>query len=207
MKVQTMTNKTLLIAIAFMAIGIGRTQAEVTVQFSTSGTDASAGSELNMLQGETGSMFIWMATGTEASETLAGVALDVDSSDPEILEAVAHVIANPDDRWAQVTEGDLGDLTRGSQVFALPGFGSDGLFTDGEFLLYSEVQFKATGVGTTELSFLEGGNGFGDLDGVVEPVFANTATVVSEVPEPSTLLLCTLGIGLGAMVLRRRKSS
>ena len=78
--------------------------------------------------------------------------------------------------------------------------------TSGEFQLFSEVQFAATDLGLTNLSFGIGAQGFGDNTGSVLPGDINfgngSVSVASAVPEPSTFAaLGLVGLAVGA---RRR---
>jgi hypothetical protein len=180
----------------------GQASAAVTINFSTSNTDAGAGAELNLGLGETGSMFVWVSS--DPGQTLTGIALNIVSDNLNVLQATSYEIENPSgDRWADVNNGTLGDLVSGSQAFALPPFAGDGLATGGDFVLHSTVQFVATELGSTNLSFTLGSNGVGDLNGNVTPEFNTGFVNVTAVPEPGSFALLGL-IGVAYGYKRRR---
>ena len=180
--------------------------ADVVINFSTSNLDAAAGSSLNLNVGQEGSMYVWIRT--DPGQILTGAALNILSSEANVLEALEYTIQNPGSvggpRWANVNTGTLGDLVTGSSVFALPGLGSTGLTTNGDFVLHSEIRFSATNIGTTNLSFGVGPQGVADFGGPVTPVFnTGSVNVLTAVPEPSSFAL--LGLAGAAIGYRRRQ--
>lgn len=194
-----------LVAIACL---FSASQAKADVVFSISNTDSAAGSDLQLQQGETGSMFVWIST--EPGTTYAGIGLDILSSDAAILEGTNYEIFNPSLRWLNVETGDLGDMVTGSNAFALPGVAGTGLSTDGAFALFSEVQFSALEIGTTGLSFAVNSNGIGDLVGTVDPAtitFGTGSVNVTAVPEPGSFAAIGLGgLAIGGYRRLRRKT-
>ncbi|XZE53690.1 PEP-CTERM sorting domain-containing protein [Planctomycetaceae bacterium SH139] len=187
------------------------TSARADIVFSTSATDAFAGSDLVMNVGTSASMFVWVST--EPGQTLAGISLDILSSDATILEATSHEVFNPNgDRWFTTQAGDLGDLVDDGLGLALLGLNGDGISTGdlGTFTLFSEVQFLATGVGTTGLSFDFGSQGISDGDVSFGPgdITFGTGSVSSltAVPEPGSFAVLGLaGVGMG--IYRRRRNA
>lgn len=193
-----------------LLVGLMASPSMAAVQLSISGTDAGAGNSLELQLGQTGSMFVWMST--DAGQTIAGVGVDLLSSDTSVLEATAYNIANPASRWLSVAAGDLGDLSRNSNAFALPPFAGTGLSTSGQgdFALFSEIQFSATALGATTLSLQANSNGFADsnatnndLSGQLAGV-TGSVNVVSAVPEPSSAALLVMAAGVAAVRRRRR---
>lgn len=187
------------------------TSARADIVFSTSATDALAGSDLVMNNGTSSSMFVWVST--EPGQTLAGISIDILSSDPAILQATSHEVFGEGDRWFTTQEGDLGDLVDDGLGLALLGFpgGGTGISTGdlGTFTLFSEVQFQATGVGTTGLTFDFGSQGISDGDTSFGPgdITFGTGSVSSltAVPEPGSFAVLGLA-GLGIGIYRRRRS-
>lgn len=191
-----------------MLLSLMAAPAMAAVQFSTSGTDANQGNSLSLQVGQTGSMFVWIST--DQGQTVAGIGMDILSSDANVLEGTAYNIANPNNRWLAPNAGTVGDLVTGSNAFALPGISGTGLGTNGQadFQLFSEIQFNATAAGATNLSLQINGNGFGDstgadLAGTVAGVAGNVS--VSAVPEPSSMALLAMAAG-GACLRRRRRA-
>lgn len=210
-KFSTMNMRTLF---AVATLCLVATSARADIVFSTSATDAFAGSDLVMNNGTSSSMFVWVST--EPGQTLAGISIDILSSDAAILQATSHEVFGSvplgGDRWAQVGEGDLGDLVDDGFGFALPGISGTGISTGdlGTFTLFSEVQFQATGVGTTGLSFDFGSQGISDGDTSFGPgdITFGTGSVSSltAVPEPGSFAVLGLA-GLGMGIYRRRRSA
>lgn len=195
-----------------LGLGLLAAPATAAVQFSTSGTDANQGNSLSLQVGQTGSMFVWMST--DSGQIIAGVGVDVLSSDPAALEASSYNIgttnADASQRWVTpVTVGTLGDLVTDSNAFALPGILGTGISTTGQtdFVLFSEVQFTATGEGMTTLTLQANQNAFGDaqgndLSGQLADVSASVN--VTAVPEPGSGALLVLLGGVACWHRRRR---
>ena len=195
--------KKCILSLVALFLMVGSAQAQLDIFYSTSGTDANAGTELNLFEGDSASIFVWVRNGDAAA--MDGLGIDMISSDASILEGTAHTIANPNNRWAQANEGDLGDLVTGSVSIALIGFGSNGIANDGEAVLHSEIAFDATAVGSTNLSIAENAGAISISGNAPNSVNFGTATVnVSVVPEPASGLVAA-GV-LGLAVLRRRRS-
>ncbi len=196
---------------AVVTLCLVATSARADIVFSTSATDAFAGSDLVMNNGTSSSMFVWVST--EPGQTLAGISIDILSSDAAILQATSHEVFDPEgDRWFTTDSGDLGDLVDDGLGLALIGLNGEGISTGdlGTFTLFSEVQFQATGVGTTGLSFDFGSQGISDGDTSFGPgdITFGTGSVSSltAVPEPGSFAVLGLA-GLGMGIYRRRRSS
>ena len=174
---------------------------QVDVFYSTSADNANEGTTLDMLEGETNSMYLWV-TNSEDSK-ITGMTVDMLSSDAEVLEATSFTFSDPGSWDGTNLAGGLGDLVFDARAIAVLASG----IAPGETALFGEIQFQATSIGTTDLTIAEtdpitvasgvpaGGVNFG------------TATVIvnAAIPEPSALSFGVLGIaGLG--FVRRRKN-
>lgn len=197
--------KKLFVFLALAVWASSSAHAQVDVLFSTSDTDMNAGTTLDVILGESGSMYLWVINNDAAA--IDGLGLDVLSSNAAALEATAHNIANPTNpnRWAATAEGDLGDLVLNSNAFALIGFGSDGIANDGVGVFHSQVVFTATELGTTDLSVAENSNLISVTGNAPNSVNFGTGTVnVVPIPEPGSLMAGVFGLGL--LYSRRRKA-
>lgn len=200
-----MSKKLFWLAIAAMVSLTSAAQAQVDVFFSTSNTDANAGSIIDLSNvGESASLFVWVNNNDIG--VMDGLSLDILSSNASIVEGTAHIIDNPSNRWTATDEGTLGDLVDDSNAFALVGFGANGLTNDNSPVFHSEIQFDATELGTTQLSFAEGNNTISIAGAAPQSVNFGTATInVSSVPEPNSIVL---GLGvLGLSMIRRKRTS
>ena len=176
--------------------------------FSKSNSDPGAGTNVSLGLGDVGSLFVWVST--NPGQTINGLSLDIISDVPSILEATNHIISNPSGRWSNVNSGILGDLVDDSNAFVLFG---DGIATTGltDFTLHSEVQFVATEIGTTELSFAEGSNLITDTvssESIADSIEMGSGSVKVSVPEPGAFaLLGLVGVfcAVGVSVIRMRR--
>ncbi len=189
--------------VIMFALACNSATAQLDIIFSISDIDSNAGSELDLVLGSSGSMYVWVTNND--LDVLDGVGIDLLSSDTSILEATSHDIGNPSSRWSAVDGGDLGDLATDTIAFALVGLGANGITNDGSTVLFSEVRFDATALGETELSIVENANAISILGSDAQSINFGTARVsVSAVPEPSSFMVLAL---VGGMVgLRRRRS-
>ena len=195
--------KRLILGLVAMVMLQGVASAQIDIFYSTSDTDANAGSSLDLFLGDTGSIYVWVTN--DDLDVIDGLGIDMLSSNASILEATAHNISDGGGRWLSSNEGDLGDLVTDSVSIALIGIGGDGIANDGNAVLYSEIVFEATELGTTELSIVENSNAISVSGDAPQSINFGGATVnVSAVPEPSGALVCA-GVFL-ATYLRRRRS-
>lgn len=184
--------------------------------YSTSGTNALAGSTLNLTQGDSSSLYVWVST--NPGQTLTGISFNVLSSSAPVVSATGHFVENPatgatTTRWTSITVGGLntsGNLVNNHRAFYLPGLtNGTGISTSGpaDFVLYSTINFNATAIGSTELSFTATTAGVSQLGGggnIWNSIPKGTATInVSAIPEPGSAALLALA-GL-AIAFRRRK--
>jgi hypothetical protein len=196
--------KKALLFIALVCLFAGSAQADI--KFSTSATNANAGSNLNLIAGQSGSMYVFVSTA--AGSILRAVNINILSSNAPVLQATAHLIENPGARWSNVSAGTLGDLVTNAN--ALDFFGtSGGVGTSGQndFVLFSTVTFNATAIGTTNLSFTEGSNGVryrGNVNAWTGWAKGTGTVNVSAVPEPNSAIVMGLA-ALTAGALRRRR--
>lgn len=196
--------KKLLLTLCLLCIFTG--QAHADIKFSTSATDANAGSSLNLLTGQSGTMYVFVSTAS--GSILRGVNINILSSNAPVLQATSHVINNPTGRWSNVSPGVLGDLVTNAN--ALDFFGTTGgIGTTGQsdFVLFSTVTFNATAEGTTGLSFTEGSNGVryrGNVNAWTGWAVGTGSVTVSAVPEPNAALALGL-FAMSASALRRRR--
>jgi hypothetical protein len=201
--------KKIVFTLLFLCLAASQAQADIV--FSTSGTDANAGTNLNVEVGQSASMFVWVST--NAGFTINGLNINILSSEADVLQATSHLIANPGGtRWNASAPGTLGDLATNVNAIAL--FAPAGLSTTGlnDFVLFSEVQFDATALGTTNLSFTQGANSvtYRGVQGQTawsqwNAPGTGTVNVISAIPEPSSAAVLGL-LSIGGLALRRRRS-
>jgi hypothetical protein len=193
--------KKLFLVLAFaLCVCTSQAQAQIDLLYSTSDSDAFAGSDLNMFLGESASMFVWVINDDLAA--IDGLGIDLLSDNAAVLEATAHNINEPAGRWAATQAGTLGDLAIDTNAFALIGFGSDGIANDGIATLHSEIVFDATDLGFTNLSIAENSNLISVTGNAPQSVNFGTGTVtVAQIPEPGSLIVVS---AIGLMVVTRR---
>ncbi len=201
--------KTVLAVLCFVAsICVSTAQADII--FSSSSTDAMAGGDVTVGVGQSGSVFVWVST--EAGQTMTGISFNVLSSLPAIASGVSHSVQNGG-RWSSVQAGTVnsnGNLLNNHRAFYLPGLTQGtGISTSGlnDFVLHSELQFNATSIGTTNLSFTSTTAGISFL-GVGGNQWNNVVKgtgSITAVPEPTSAMVLLLGAA-GCLVARRRRS-
>ena len=197
------------LAVLFAAMALTASQASAAVVFSSSNTDANAGADLNILAGDSASMYVWVIN--DLGGTIDGLSLSILSSDEAILEATAHNIFNPDNRWLNnpmlnaPNPGTLGDLVLDSNAAQ---FLTETGIVNGTTVLHSEIVFDATAIGETELTFAIGNRDI-TVDGVAVDEagvggFGLGRVVVSAVPEPAAFSVMFAATACGMMRRRRR---
>ncbi len=199
--------KKIVMMMAFVLALASNVQADII--FSTSNTDANAGSDLSLANvGDNGTMYIWVSTAP--GQVINGMSVNIDSDDASILQATSHNIYNPNSlRWNGTNAGTLGDLVadfRTVGLFAPFGLGTNGL---NDFVLFSEVNFTATAEGTTNLGFSEGPLSVTYRGGSTTiwntwTIGTGSVTVGSAIPEPSSAAIVGL-LAVAGLVSRRRK--
>lgn len=195
--------KKVLLALAIALCSVATSRADLI--FSTSATDSGAGTTLNLTQGDSASLYIWIST--NAGQVLNGVSLSALSSNAEVLQATAHLHNNSDNRWndAGFSSGTLGDLFVDSNAVDL--FAPGGIATTGrtDFTLFSEIQFDATGVGSTTVQLDRGRfNIAARVGGPFTATFGSATVNVAAIPEPSSIAALALLVG-GLAAARRRR--
>lgn len=189
--------------------GLAAGSARADLVFSTSATDANAGTTVNMFEGDTASLYIWVSSLN--GQTINGMGLDILSNDAAILQAISHTIENPivfgsTRRWNGTPNGGtLGDLAIRSRAAAVttPGVSTSGA---SDFVLHSTLQFTATALGSTEITFREGQDrmtavGQGSIFSSISRGTANV-NVLTAVPEPGSFAVLGLA-GLACAGVRR----
>lgn len=199
--------KKIAIMMALLLALVSNAQADII--FSTSNTDAFAGSDLNLANvGDTGRMYVWVSTAP--NQVINGMSVNIDSDDASVLQATSHLIYNPNGtRWNGVSAGTLGDLVTDFRALALfPPFGI-GTTGPNDFVLFSEVNFVATAEGTTNLGFSEGPLSVTYRGGTTTiwntwNIGTGSVTVGNAIPEPSTAALAGV-LAVAGLMVRRRK--
>lgn len=208
--------KILCLALGLLCLTASAANADIV--FSTSASDASAGSDFTFVEGQSGNIHVWVST--ETDQTITGLSLDILSSSDGVITANNHVIENPNivlniNRWGGVGGGTLGSsvLVNDSNATVLgnpPGVGiaTTGL---GDFVLHSTLTVDATAIGSSNLSFEPGLFDIVDQDSqsISDSITYGTGTVtVNAIPEPSSVLaLGVATIGFGAYQIRRRRKA
>jgi len=146
------------------------------------------------------SLDVWVEN--SLNESITGLALDVLSSDPAVLEGPGFTTESPAGRWLSSGNGIDGDLMTGANAVAVPQFGSDGI-TAGSFVKHGTITFDVTGSlgDTTTLSLAEGDNLIVTQTGSVTGIDFQSIDL-TVVPEPSAF--CGLCLCVTAAIFRRR---
>lgn len=196
----------------FLSLTSGLAKADLI--FSTSNTNALAGSALSLNLGETGTLHTWISNSSvNPAARIIGLGFSVTESDTTVVNAVvgSHSIINGG-RWISANAGTLnsnGNLIHNSASAGAPG---TGILSSGpaDFFLHSSFQVSALAEGITTLSFTphtNAGNGI-TYQGITGNQFANTTrgtATITAVPEPSSLLMFIAG-GCSALLARRRRA-
>ncbi len=181
--------------------------AHAAIILSSSGTNANAGADLSLQLNQASSFYVWVST--NPGQQINGLSLSILSSNPSVLNATSHTVSNPGGRWFSVNPGTLGDLVTNSNAVQL----TSGLTTTGQsdFTLHSEIQFVATGLGSTNVTIQPGSGNIAALgQGNIGPSisFGGGSVNVSAVPEPGSIALISLvGTTLAIRRWRTRKQS
>lgn len=204
-------NKKFFVSLALLATALFSTESQADLLFSNSNSNPLAGNVLNLEEGATGSLYTWVS-GNAAGNNLIGLAFSVAESAPDVVSANAHVITNGG-RWIAANGGQLNttNLITDSASAGVPG---TGIVSTGptDFVLHSEIQLTASGIGSSTLSFTphsNPGNGI-QFQGVTGNQFANTTrgtaiVNVSAIPEPGAFAALAV-MGMGLLARRRRNS-
>ncbi len=209
---------------------VGTASAAPLIFLSTSNVDPLLGSTaLELAPGEAGTLYVWVdpdgdpiITPDEASIT--GLSLDLVSEDPSVLEATGFTIYNPtivlspffsDTRWQGVGSGTLGDLVDDSNAVSVttglgidPDLGTIDPLTDalGVNFLHGQVDFVATGSGTTTVTPATGGLLIVDEFGSqLFPNYLSATVTVTPIPEPAIGGVVLVGL-VGLAARRRRRA-
>lgn len=214
--------KLLVLAASWLIWGVCAQSAQADLLFSTSNTNALAGTNLQIEEGSTGSLFVWLSTPAVNSTTgnplrTSGLAFSVGESNTAIVDAASHTVINGG-RWASVNSGTLNNSGLAVRNHAAATFDANagGISTNGltNFVLHSTITFSGLTVGTTNIDFVphtNPGNGvqyFNAPTGFTGNQWANTvkntaSITVFAIPEPASLLVLGLG-SLSMLCVRRR---
>lgn len=202
--------KKTLLAVLFFVASICVSTAQADIIFSSSSTDAMAGGDVTVGVGQSGSVFVWVSTAP--AQTMTGISFNVLSGVPAVASGVSHSVQNGG-RWSSLQAGTVnsnGNLLHNHRAFYLPGLTNGTGISTGSldsFVLHSELQFNATSLGTTNLSFTATTAGISFL-GVGGNQWNNVVKgtgSITAVPEPATALVLLVG-ATGLLVARRRRS-
>jgi hypothetical protein len=193
----------------FLAISAIAGNSRADLVFSTSNTNALAGSTLSLELGQTGFLHTWVSSNAPGNRII-GVGFSVAESSPAVINALSHVVENPAGRWIAANPGALNvgsNLINDSASAGVPG---SGILTAGpaDFVLHSTFQVTALAGGQSILTFVphsNPGNGI-QIQGITGNQWNNTpkgTALVSVIPEPSSMLLWIAGVA-GASLMRRR---
>ena len=208
-----------LIAVAMLCLSVSTANAQVDFIFSTSSTDASAGSEIDVADGGSASLFLFVDNADSSGDQVDGISLDFSNAGSANLIATSlffegdngdgtNSIWNFGTTQGTLNPGDQPNIIvddSNAASFANP---SGGIQNGVGPVLYATLNFDASVVGTNTLGLIEGPQlisvGGAEAEGGVTLGTA-TVNVVSPdvVPEPSSLAL--VGSIFGAALLRRRR--
>ena len=183
--------------------------------FSTSSSSATAGTNLELQSGATGSMYVWMSTNT--GQTLTAVSYNVFADTVGVATGLSHLVENPGGgRWSSINQGLVntsGNLVNNTRAFYLPGISAGtGIATTGltDFVLHARFQVSAIGAlgSSTGLTFTTTTAGVSQLGGggnIWNSITRGTGSItISAIPEPGSLAILGLA-GLAQMMRRRRR--
>ena len=197
--------KFLLLALALSCFSASTAIAQVDIFFSTSSTDALAGTELTVDDGAAGRLFVWVDNRDASGNPVDGLPLDISGSGMSSLMATMFNVENPDGRWFRTTPGTFGNspglLVDDSLSASLTGGIENGVGP----VLHATFEFNADGIGSNSLQLAQGNNVISVVGAPPQSVSFGTATVnvASAVPEPGSLVV--LGTFVAGAVSRRRR--
>ena len=205
----------LFLALAVGCLGVSSANAQVGVFFSISDTDAGAGNVLNLNDGDSGSLYVWVDNMDSSGNAVDGIDLDIIGSGDPMVVANGFNIDNPQigpgiNRWDGAGTGTLGSspgllVDDANAVTLLPALG--GIQNGIGPVLHATLDFTVTGTGTTDLNFDFGQFGISVVGQAPQSVNFGGAQINSAggaIPEPSAMAL--VGAIFGGVMLRRRRS-
>ncbi len=195
--------KKILIALFCLTAALNfNSAAESAVILSTSDTNATAGGNLTLQNGETGKLFIW--TSTRPGQTLQALSLNITSTNPSVLQATSSLVYNPAGRWLQTAGGTLGDLVTNQRGATIGAGGINSGALD-NYVLFSEVAFNATAEGLTNINLAIGSSGTSVTTGTTfDATFSGGSVTVTAIPEPGSMAAIGMA-GAALAYLRRRR--
>lgn len=207
-----------ILTVLFLLTSICVSTSQADIIFSSSGTDPLAGGNVTAQVGQSSSVFVWVST--EPTVTISGLSFNILSSNTSVASGVSHQVQNPTSgdpalpRWGSLNNPTFnnanGNILHNHRVFFNPtiapgrGISTGGL---GNFVLHSQLNFNATQIGTTNLTFTAttaGVSYVGVSGNQWNNVVKGTGSITA-VPEPASALVLLLG-ATGCLIARRRRS-
>lgn len=202
--------KFVLLGLVVCCLSFTTANAQVAITFSTSSTDANAGTVFDLNDGDTGSIFVWAENNDASGNDLDALAIDISGSGSSTLTANSFDVVNGG-RWSFVRDATLGSspdsllVEDSSSIFlAFPGT-TGGIENAGGPVLHATLNFTAAGVGSNTLGIAEGA-GLISAGGVRPQTLSlgsATVNVTTAVPEPGSFVLISSLVG--CVLLRRRR--
>ena len=201
---------------AMLCLAASTASAQVDVIFSTSADSAIAGTSLDVVNGESGTLFVFIENNDTSGGAVDAVGLDISDAGTSALSATSFLIFEPGGegtRWnLGIEQGDFdsdGFLVDDSQAGTFLITPDNGIQNGVGPVLFATLNFDAAGLGSNALGFAEGeAPGLISVNGAA-PSSVNfgsaTVNVVAAVPEPSSMAV--IGSLFGASLLRRRRRS
>ena len=157
--------------------------AQVDIFFSTSATDALAGTELKVEEGTSENLYVWVDNQDSSGNPVDGLPLDISGSGASSLMANTFVILNPiqnfNERWFRTESGILGNspglLIDNSGAASL----TRGIANGVGPVLHGILDVSAVGPGSNSLELAVGNNVISVVGQAPQSVSFGTANVVT----------------------------
>ena len=149
--------KLFFVALAICCLGVSTVNAQVEVFFSTSSSDSNAGTVLDLFDGGSGSLYVWVDNMDASGNPIDGLDLDIFGTGTSVLTADAFTIENPNilgpiNRWSGAGTGILGSspgllVDDANAVTTVPIGIENGVGP----VWHATLDFTASGIGTSDL--------------------------------------------------------